>query len=399
MLPADIVAEYGSPLWVLNLDVLRDRCRTLAMAWRAVWPDVHIAYAYNANRHPAITRALAAQGAGQLVSSALDYGAARAVTDGDGRGIVVQGPGIPGPTLERAAADGALVIADSAAQLAHATDAGVRRLGLRVAARGLGQGPAVNGIPIAQIATLVRQRPAGAPTLEALAMHLVSSGFRRPPAEMHGPLGNLFSEWPLPPERFATVARALGSLAVRLGIPVVDVGGNYPPAPDESVYARAIGGALGSVGFDGRVIVEPGLALVGEAVELFCSVRAIKRLEDGTRCIVVDVGPEAVAGTQYRWPHIDAAGPTDGPLTPAVVIGPHSHHQNILNPAARLPPVSEGDVCVLRRVGAYNQSDMSEHAAREAAVVILEGGALRPWTGDGPTAVDAPPTGDVPTGP
>ena len=61
MLPADIVAEYGSPLWVVNLDVLRDRWRTLAMTWRSVWPDVHIAYAYKANRHPAITRALAAQ--------------------------------------------------------------------------------------------------------------------------------------------------------------------------------------------------------------------------------------------------------------------------------------------------------------------------------------------------
>jgi diaminopimelate decarboxylase len=387
VLPADIVAEYGSPLWVVNLDVLRDRWRTLAMTWRSVWPDVHIAYAYKANRHPAIVGALVAAGAGQQVSSSLDYDAARTITDGDGRGIVVQGHGIPGPTLERAAADRALVIADSAGQLAHATAAGVRRLGLRVATRGRGQGPSVHGIPMAQIAPLVRQRPAGAPPLEALAMHLIASGFRRPPAEQHGALGNMFMEWPLRPERFAEVARALGSLAVRLGIPVVDVGGNCPPAPDESVYARAIAGALGSVGFDGRIIVEPGLALVGEAVELFCSVVAIKRLEDGTRCIVADVGPEAVAGAQYRWPHIDAAVPTEGPLTPALVIGPHNHHQDLLNPGARLPSVSEGDVLVLRRVGAYNQAEMSEHAAREAAVVVVDGGVLQPWTGDGPAAL------------
>jgi diaminopimelate decarboxylase len=215
-------------------------------------------------------------------------------------------------------------------------------------------------------------------------MNLVASGFRRPPAEEHGLVGNLFVDWPLPPGRFAEAARALGSLAVRLGIPVVDIGGNQPPAPDESVYARTIAGALGSVGFEGRLIVEPGIAVVGEAVDLVCSVVAVKHLDDGTRCVVVDVGPEALAGTLYRWPHIDVTAPTDEPRTRAIVIGPHSPHHNILNPAAPLPAVSQGDLVVLRRVGAYNQANMSEHTAREAAVVVYDRGAYLPWTGEDP---------------
>ena len=52
----------------------------------------------------------------------------------------------------------------------------------------------------------------------------------------------------------------------------------------------AVAAALGSSGFDGRVLVEPGRAIVGEAVELACTVRAVKHLSDGTRCVVVDAG-------------------------------------------------------------------------------------------------------------
>jgi diaminopimelate decarboxylase len=65
---ADLLAEHGSPLWLANLDVVRDRSRTFAVAWRAEWPDVEIAYSYKANRLPAILRALAEQGVGHQVA-------------------------------------------------------------------------------------------------------------------------------------------------------------------------------------------------------------------------------------------------------------------------------------------------------------------------------------------
>jgi len=204
----DLVAEHGSPLWVVNLDVLRDRWRTLASAWRSVWPDVQIAYSHKANRHPAIVAALAAEGAGHQVSSKAEYEAARSLGHADGRSVVVHGSGIARALLERAAADGALVVVDSRGELERATAAGVQRLGVRVATAGGSHGPALYGVPVAEVATLLRAGPAGAPAIEALAMHLVPSGFSRPPADSGGLASSLTVVWPHTRELYATSARA-----------------------------------------------------------------------------------------------------------------------------------------------------------------------------------------------
>jgi diaminopimelate decarboxylase len=146
----DLVAEHGSPLWLVNLDILRDRWRTCAAAWRSSWPVVQIAYSYKANRQPAIPRALAAEGAGHEVDSEIEHELARSIAGGDGAMIVVQGPGKSRRLLERAAADGALVVADGVQDLARAA-AGARRLGLRVGLAGVGHGPSHLGVPASEV--------------------------------------------------------------------------------------------------------------------------------------------------------------------------------------------------------------------------------------------------------
>ena len=60
---AELLSEHGSPLWLANLDVVRDRWRSFTAAWRDAWPDVEVAYSYKANRLPEILRTLSAAGA------------------------------------------------------------------------------------------------------------------------------------------------------------------------------------------------------------------------------------------------------------------------------------------------------------------------------------------------
>src|SRR3954467_13215550 len=110
---ADLLAEHGSPLWLANLDVVRDRQRSFTAAWRAEWPDVETAYSHKANRLPAILRTLAERGMGHQAACEAEYCRARAGGDANGLSIVVQGPAKPPALLDRAAADGALVIADT----------------------------------------------------------------------------------------------------------------------------------------------------------------------------------------------------------------------------------------------------------------------------------------------
>jgi diaminopimelate decarboxylase len=378
MSAADLVAAHGSPLWQINLGILRDRWRTVRATWGAVWPDVELAYSHKANRHPAIVSALAAEGAGHQVSSEYEYRLARRHGSSNRQAIIVQGAAQTDGLLHMAASDGALVVADSARELDKAAAAGVKRSGLRVTQHGVARGPSVFGVPLADVSAIVRQQRARGGDLEVLAMHFLSSGFQRPPAEVRGMVDELVLSWPRPSEEFASSARALAALALRLGIPAVDLGGGVPPSPDERVYSRAIAGALGAAGFEGRLLIEPGRSVVGEAVDLACTVLGEKRLQDGTRCLIVDAGVETVAGALFRWPHIDAPG-VDGETSPAMVVGPGSRYQDILHPAASLPPVSEGDVLVVRRVGAYNQSESTEHAAGQASVAIRDGDTWYAW--------------------
>jgi diaminopimelate decarboxylase len=373
---ADLLAEHGSPLWLANLDVVRDRYRTFAAVWRAEWPDVAIAYSYKANRLPAILRAVADEGAGHQVANEAEYGLARALARADGPSIVVHGPSKPAALLERAGAEGALVIADSLTELARMRTAGDRRIGVRVNLPGVGHGASHFGVPMGEVPTAPRRAAGVGLRIEALAMHLVSAGFDRAPSEITRLASALVLRWPQPPDRFATAARMVAQLAVRLGVPVVDVGGGFPPAPGEAMYARAVAAALGGAGFEGRLLVEPGRAIVADAVELACTVTAVKRLPDRTRAITLDAGTNLVPGTLFHWPTIEApdADPDAPAGSPAIVCGPLCTNVDVLHTALRLPEVAEGDPILIRGLGAYQQSQSTQFGDLRPAVVARDGG-------------------------
>jgi diaminopimelate decarboxylase len=374
---ADLLAEHGSPLWLANLDVVRDRSRAFAAAWRSAWPDVEIAYSYKANRLPAILRALGEEGVGHQVASEAEYRLARSVADAEGRSIVVQGPAKAPELLERAASDGALVVADSLAELRRLAAAGVTRVGVRVSLPGVGHGTSHFGVPMSEVPMAPRHAAAVGLRIEALAVHLVSAGFDTPLSADERLASHLVVRWPQPPDRFATAARMLAGLAGRMGVPVIDVGGGFPPAPREALYARAIAGAIGGAGFEGRVLVEPGRALVADAVELACTVTAVKRLADRRRCVVLDAGMNLLPGTLFAWPHIEAPGVTDPAAGPALVTGPLCTNVDVLHPAADLGAVSEGDAVVIRSVGAYQQSQSTQFGDLRPAVVARDDGHWR----------------------
>jgi diaminopimelate decarboxylase len=296
------------------------------------------------------------------------------VAEANGRSIVVQGPAKPPELLERAAADGALVVADSLAELRRLAAAGVTRVGVRVSLPGVGHGTSHFGVPMSEVPMAPRHAAAVGLRIEALAVHLVSAGFDTPLSADARLASHLVVRWPQPPDRFATAARMLAGLAGRMGVPVIDVGGGFPPAPREALYARAIAGAIGGAGFEGRVLVEPGRALVADAVDLACTVTAVKRLADRRRCVVLDAGMNLLPGTLFAWPQIEALGVTDPAASPALVTGPLCTNVDVLHPAADLGAVSEGDAVVIRSVGAYQQSQSTQFGDLRPAVVARDDG-------------------------
>ena len=130
-------------------------------------------------------------------------------------------------------------------------------------------------------------------------------------------------------------------------------------------------------GFGGRLLLEPGRAIVADAVDLAFTVVAVKRLADDTRCVIVDAGTNLLAGTLWAWPRIELAGPARGRDEPTLVTGPLCLNVDVLAPAAPLPVLGTGDVLLARAVGAYQQSQSTGFGEPRPAVAGREDGRWR----------------------
>jgi diaminopimelate decarboxylase len=374
---AELMAEHGSPLWLVDVDRVRTRLREFRGAWERAWPAVEVAYSYKTNRQPAIILALAAEGAGHEVVCEAEYALARDAIGAAGPDVIVNGPAKPDALLERAAADGALVIADAEPELERAARAGVERIGLRVALPGIGVEPTRFGIAPAEVAqAAARARELGL-ELEALSAHLVSTGFDQPLSRAPRLGAAITVQWPPAPDGHAAAAARLARLAVALGVGTVDLGGGFPAAPAVAAHAAAVAGALRSNGFAGRLILEPGRALVTDAVALALSVVGVKRLDDGTRCVVVDGGTNLLPGALWSWPRIEVPAADGRPTTPALLSGPLCLNVDVLHPAAELPELDPGDALIVRDAGAYHQAQSTRFGDLRPAVLALDEGCWR----------------------
>jgi diaminopimelate decarboxylase len=378
-----LVREHGSPLWLVDLDRVRGALRDFRAAWQSEWPDVEVAYSYKTNRTPAILRAVAAEGAVPEVVCWAEYELARRF---GGAEPIVNGPVKPDRLLRAAADDDALVIADSADELERIAAAGVRRVGLRVAVPGVGVGATRFGIEAGEVPAAARAARSLGLNLEVLHAHVVATGFREPPAGAPSLGAAIFVEWPPEPTRHVDAAKLLANLAVDCDVHTIDLGGGHPhiwgrcslmhpPAHERapSPFMHAVRAS----GFAGRIILEPGRAIVAGAVDLALTVAAVKRLADGTRCVIVDGGTNLLPGALWGWPSIEPVATTGGPLEPTLVTGPLCLNVDVLHPAAELPPLRPGDLLVARGVGAYQQAQSTQFGDLRPAAVAREDGRWR----------------------
>lgn len=369
-----LLAEHGSPLWLADVDRARERLAGFREAWSAAWRDSEISYSYKTNRTTAFLRAFDDDGAGAEVVCAAEYALARDVVGVDGSRITVNGPAKPEALLERCAADGALVIADSVAELDRLALAGVVRAGLRIGLPGPEGHPSRFGIAPADVVAAGRRARELGLELEVLSVHLVSTDFTAAPG---GTLAaNVRVAWAKPPAVHAEAAATLARLAAELDVRSIDLGGGFPRAPAVAEHAAAVSDALHAAGFHSRVLLEPGRALVADAVDLACTVVAVKTLADGTCCAVLDAGTNLLPASLWAWPRLEALQPRPG-TAPTLLAGPLCLNIDVVAPAAQLGELEPGDVLIAREVGAYGQVQSTGFGDLRPAVVAREHGTLR----------------------
>lgn len=389
----ELVERFGSPLFVLDEQRLRDNARRLKNAFAHRWPRVIHAWSYKTNYLGAVCNTLHQEGYIAEVVSAFEYEKARAMGV-PGNQIIFNGPHKPRAALERAAREGARIHIDNLDELYLLEDvARDLKKNVPVAIRlnfdtGFTDSWSRFGFNLETGQALdVARRVAESPHLRLIGLHT------------H--IGTFVTD----PRAYAAAARILCAFLAtveaetRAIIEYLDLGGGFAsrnalqgvylppeqivPAPEQ--YAEAICDALMAGTREreslGRapltLILETGRAVVDDAESLIASVVANKRLPDGRRGTVLDAGVNVLFTAFWyhhdmrpvRWP--------DGIAEETVLYGPLCMNIDVMRQSIQIPPLAVGDRLVFHPVGAYNNTQWMQFIEyRPAVVMVMQDGTV-----------------------
>ncbi len=365
--PANLVARFGTPLYVYDLDVIERQVQALRAA---LPPIVEIAYAVKANPALAIVAHLGRLGLGADVASGGELAIAREAGI-PARQTIVTGPGKRDAELREAAAAGLRAITLESPGELDRLDRIAAQAGRRVPVLLRASISAADGL---ERVRLVGDDGAGKfgmdePDLRVAARsvarsrHLELLGLHRFAASNVLDAGRLATHV----RETVELARAVaGHAAVPLRL--VDVGGGLgiPYEPHEEsldvvgfgrrLAAFAEGWAAAPGLGDLRVLLEPGRFLVGAAGAYIAQVVDRKRVGEA-EVAILDGGVHhllrpALVGQEHR---VRVLGARAGaaPSWPVTVAGPLCSGLDIFAANARLPVPAVGDLVAVLDTGAY----------------------------------------------
>lgn len=280
-LVTQLMRTHGDALYILNSSLFAQNFVEMLTAFRKVYPETHIAYSYKTNYIPSLCRKIHQLGGFAEVVSEMEYELAVRIgvspTD-----IYYNGPYKKEPFLREALLNGVNVNLDSLAEVRMATalarahtDRSVAvglRCNFEIDAEGVSRfGLDCEGEEFAQALEMIKQEK-----------NLIITGIH-----CHFPTRQLDS--------FHARAAGMTSLLRRLSLPelrYVSFGGGYfgkvPPdfatvlgfsPPTYADYAAIVGKAMHDIfgpSDDVRLIIEPGSAIVADAMSLAARVVSIK---------------------------------------------------------------------------------------------------------------------------
>jgi len=380
---ADLADEYGTPLYVTDLDRVRENATRLRAAFDADTDDVDVRYAVKAHTGRAVLETVRESGLGAECASAGEV--VRALDAGyDSVQYTAVNP--PAEDLDvvldrwRDGAEVTIVAGarDTVTRLRERDFDG--RLAIRVNP-GVGAGHhekvttgghAKFGVPYDRAAALVDDARAD---FDVVGIHAhAGSGISGDDLEAHRELVS----------RMGDLARSVGPLEF------VDIGGGfgvpYREADDPldlDAVADATKDALGSV--DATLAVEPGRYVVADAGVLLTRVNTVKPVDDegSTGSVPVVAGVDAGMTTLLRPAMYDAyhaiRNLTDQrPERPVTVAGPVCETADLFCEERPMPAPRRDDLLAIGNAGAYGYEMASTYNSRpRPAEVVLDGDERR----------------------
>lgn len=372
----ELVAEFGSPLYVYDAGVIEAAYRRIEAAFSGV--DLLIAYSVKANSNLEILRRLKALGAGADIVSLgeLHRCLAAGISADD---MVFAGVGKTEEEMEAALDAGILAFNVESAEELQVLGRVAERVGkpapiaLRVNPdivadtpheyTRTGHGATKFGIPVDQVLGVYRSA-ADHPMLEIRGIDVHIGSQIMEPAPYEKALDQVL--------RLAAEARAEG-----IDLDFLDLGGGYGVGYDEedgmSVedLAAIVVPRVAETGM--RLILEPGRFIVGEAGILVTKVLYIKRSGSKTFVIMDGGMTELIRPSHYQGFHrIEPVVSRDESAHEVVdVVGPICETGDFLARDRRLQMPAPGDLLAVHTAGAYGFVMASNYNSRRKPAEIV----------------------------
>ena len=388
--PARLLAEYGSPLYVYNEDILRARCREMKNL--VSLPGFTACYSTKANGNPHLLRIIREEG---LIADAMSPGELAVLRQAgfDKESICYVCNNVSPDELALAAREAAHVSLDSLSQLEAF---GRLHPGGNVMAR---VNPGIGAGHHQKVVTAGKNTKFGIVPEDFPRMRALLERYKLRLIGLNQHVGSLFMD----AGPYLEAAQWLLDTAAEFaGLSVIDFGGGfgipYRKYDDEPrLDLRDVGARFSTLlrewsartGYAGRFIIEPGRYVAAECGLLLGTVHAVKN-NGPTRYAGTDIGFAVLARPMMYDAFHDmeiypgAGTGNDGqtgqrPELLQTIVGNICETGDVLAKDRLLPEIREGDIIGMLDAGAYGQAMSSNYnqRLRPAEVLIQSNGAPR----------------------
>ena len=380
----ELIEKYGSPLYVISENTIRETYRDAYRAFSTRYPKVQFAWSYKTNYLNAVCRVFHQEGSWAEVVSGYEF--EKALGNGiQGKNIIFNGPDKSRDDLMMAVEKGAYIHIDHFDELFMLHDiADHSKKKPKVAIR-------VNmDAGIYPQWTRFGFNYESGEAWEALNRIMLAKKLDL--VGLHCHIGTYI----MTPVAYATAASKLADLAVGLAnkykhhISYIDMGGGFASkntlkgaylpgtdtCPSFDAYAESITSALISSAISPEqmpmLILETGRALIDDAGSLLGTVIANKRIADGKHATVVDVGVNLLFTSFWYDNKITPAQPFGFHTEDMIIYGPLCMNIDVLREYISLPPMKKGDHFVISRIGAYNMTQWMQFINYRPKIVMID---------------------------
>ncbi len=380
----DLLAEFGSPLFVMSERKIRDNIKSAKRIFETRYPKVQFAWSYKTNYLNAVCNVFHQEGSWGEVVSRFEY--EKAIKNGvPPNKILFNGPDKTDDDLKLSIKNDSPIHIDHLDELYRLIElAGNMHAKPRVAIR-------VNmDTGVYPMWDRFGFNYENGQAWDAVNKIMASGKLNL--IGLHCHIGTYM----LTPSAYGVAATKMADLAqsikrrYKLALTYIDMGGGFASkntlkgamqlgvdaVPELSQYAEAITTPLLNAGFDPEELpylyLETGRALVDDAGFLLGSVISNKRLTDGRRATILDFGVN-ILFTSFWYDHKVSPAQSFGQHTEnCILYGPLCMNIDVIRENISFPPLNAGDQVVVHNVGAYNITQSMQFIALRPPVVMID---------------------------